>query len=152
MQCTFDLGEAEAPAAPAFLVALQNAYEERLNAGGEGTDHIEFFAILRHIVSLIYGDNRGLEGFRRVVAASSSAKRVDVPIPYEPDGELLSFEETDVISRSHVLQAAGWLVENWPQRFIDCCREAEVGHSALHRKGVRSYCEVAALAATGTGR
>jgi TniQ len=151
--CAFDLRRAQVQPAPDLLVQKQISYEEFLKSGGEGTEVIEFFAVLRHIVSLIFGENRALEEFRQVVARLSSARRVDRPVPYEPDVELLTFEEADVLTRSHVLWAANWLMEEWPARFVECCREAEVSHSALHQRAIRVrwYCEVAALASSGTG-
>jgi hypothetical protein len=95
----------------------------------------------------------GLERFRQVVADLSSTKRVDIPAPYEPDVELLAFEEADTLTRSHVLQAASWLMIEWPARFIRCSREAEVSYSSLHQKaiGVRWYCEIAAIFSRSSG-
>jgi hypothetical protein len=151
IECAFDLRRAQAQPAPTPLLQSQRSFERLLDAEGEGTAIIQFFAVLRHMVSLIFGENRGLEEFRDVIARSSCTKRVDIRLPYEPDVELLAFEEADVLTRSHVLSAATWLMADWPARFVDCCREAEVGFSALHRRAisVRWYCEVAALAANG---
>ena len=116
MECAFDLRKAQAQPAPAPLLQSQTSYVKLLGSEGEGTEVVEFFAVLRHLVSLIFGENRGLEEFRKVVARSSSAKRVDIPIPYEPGVELLAFEEADVVTRSHVLGAANWLMDDWPEQ------------------------------------
>jgi hypothetical protein len=61
-----------------------------------------------------------------------------MPIPYEPDAEILSFEEADVYTRAAVLTAASWLIQDWPTRFVTCCRDAAVHHPALNRKGAIS--------------
>ncbi len=152
INCRFDLRRAQVQPAPEPLIRSQAFYEDLMRAQGQGTEVVEFFAVLRHIVSLLFGENRGLEELRQVVTQRSCAKRVDKPIPYEPDEEILAFEETDVVTRFHVLQAANWLMKDWPARFVACCREARVNHSALHQRAinVRWYCEVAALAAAGS--
>lgn len=146
-ECAFDLRKMPTQAAPDCLLQSQSSYLELLDDGGEGTEIIRFFAVLRHIVSLLFGENRGLEEFRSVVSRHSSMKRVDIPIPYEPDVEILAFEESNIETRSQVLCATGWLMEEWPDRFIECCSEAEVKYPALNRPNsirVRSFCKIAA--------
>jgi hypothetical protein len=128
---------------PPSLLQSQASYEELLGSEGEGTQVIEFFAVLRHIVSLIFAENRALEEFRKIVATKSGSVRVDIPIPYEPDVELFAYEEADVHTRSQVLIAANWLIAEWPDRFIQCCRDARVEYPALNRNSisVSSFCK-----------
>jgi hypothetical protein len=136
--CRFDFRRAQVQLAPESLIQSQSSYENLMRTKGQGTEVIEFFAVLRQIVSLLFGENRGLEELRQVVARRSGAPRIDMPNPYEPDAEILSFEEADVHARAAVLNAAGWLIQDWPTRFVTCCRDAEVRHPALNRKGVVS--------------
>ena len=136
--CEFDLRHALAVVADDSLVQRQEALIHKLESAEKGTgaavaDH---FAVLRHIVSLIVGRNLGLERFRQVIADRSGLSRVDVPLPYEPDEEILHFEELTVRSRASALQAAIWLLEEWPTRFVDCARAARVTYPALNRNAI----------------
>jgi hypothetical protein len=72
-----------------------------------------------HLITLLFGENRGLEELRRVVAARSGIDRVDVPIPYEPDQDIVPFEEADLATRLKALMAASWLFEGWPSPFAE---------------------------------
>ena len=114
----------------------------------EGSDTSDRFAVLRHLVTLLFGENRGLEAFRSVVASRSGVDRTDVPAPYEPDQDIVPFEEADVSTRAKVSTAASWLFREWPARFIECCQEARVQYPALNRNAisVSSYCRVATTA------
>jgi len=103
IECAFDLRKTPTQAASDCLLQSQLSNLSLLNDKGKGIETTEFFAVLRHIVSLLFGENRGLEGLRKVVAKNSGMERVDIPIPYEPDVELLAFEEADVLTRSKVL-------------------------------------------------
>jgi hypothetical protein len=136
--CRLDLRHAPALAASGPLVDRQEVLIRRLKAAEEGSDATAAgrFAVLRHIVSLIVGENLGLEHFRRVVAERSGLSRVDVPLPYEPDAEILAFEELPVGSRALSLEAAVWLTEEWPVRFVNCAKSAEVVYPALNRNAI----------------
>jgi hypothetical protein len=83
-------------------VLIQKLESEEKGTGATVADH---FAVLRHIVNLIAGENLGLERFWQVVADRSGLPRVDVPLPYEPDEEILHFEELTVRSRALALEA-----------------------------------------------
>jgi hypothetical protein len=132
-KCQFDLRLATPSRAPEKLVLQQVAHNERLRAAEQGGDSSEYFTILRHMITLLYGENRGLEGLRKVVARHSGTERVDLPIPYKPDEGAVPFEESDVGTRYKVLSAASWLIDEWPGRFLECCWEAGVEHPALNR-------------------
>jgi TniQ len=136
--CRFDLRHALAVVADDSLVQRQEALIRKLESAEKGTDAVaaDHFAVLRHIVSLIVGQNLGLERFRQVIADRSGLSRVDVPLPYEPDAEILHFEELAVRSRALALEAAIWLLEEWPTRFVDCARAAEVTYPALNRNAI----------------
>lgn len=84
------------------------------------------------------------------MSARSTVDRVDVPIPYEPDQDIVPFEEADLATRVRTLLAATWLFDNWPERFIDCCVEAQIQYPALNRNSiaVREYGEAAFSAYT----
>ena len=112
------------------------AYYDLLRSAENGTDSAEHFTILRHLITLLYGENRGLESLRRVVSSHSATERVDIPIPYESDEDVVSFEEANVVTRSKVLSAASWLLEDWPVRFLESCWEAGVEHPALNRNEI----------------
>jgi hypothetical protein len=137
-RCQFDLRHALAVVAADSLVQRQEALIRKLESEEKGTDVTvaDHFAVLRHIVSLIVGQNLGLESFRRVIADRSGLSRVDVPLPYEPDAEILHFEELTVRSRALALEAAIWLIEEWPTRFVDCARTAKVTYPALNRNAI----------------
>ncbi|MBB5315824.1 hypothetical protein [Tunturibacter empetritectus] len=132
--CQFDLRHALAVVADDSLVQRQEALTLKLESAEKGT--ADYFAVLRHIVSLIVGQNLGLERFRQVIADRSGLPRVDVPLPYEPDAEMLHFEELAVHARVLALEAAIWLTEEWPTRFVDCARTAEVSYPALNRNAI----------------
>ena len=144
-RCRFDLRYAPTVKAANRLLEGQAAYELQLAGAEQGSECRESFAVLRHLITLLYGENRGFENLRRVVAERSGIARTDMPIPYEPDQDIVAFEEADVTSRSIVLLAASWLFQEWPTRFIQCCREAQVRYPALNRNAisVKWYCEVA---------
>jgi len=99
-QCRFDFRRAGSSSAPQKLLAQQVAYYDLLRSAENGTDSAEHFTILRHLITLLYGENRGLEGLRRVVSSHSGTERVDIPIPYESDEDVVSFEEANVVTRS----------------------------------------------------
>lgn len=136
--CQFDLRHTPTKPASELLVSRQKALVEKVEAAGKGTNGsaADWFAVLRHILTLIVGPNLGLEQLRRVVANCSLVSRVDVPLPYEPDAEILPFEELAVESRVLALQAATWLAEKWPTRFVDCARTAKVEYPALNRNAI----------------
>lgn len=136
--CQFDLCRAAALVAGDSLVQRQQTLIRKLESAENGTDATatDRFAVLRHIVTLIVGQNLGLEYFRRVVADWSGLSRVDVPLPYEPDAEILHFEELSLLSRASALEAAVWLTEEWPTRFVDCARTAKVAYPALNRNAI----------------
>lgn len=46
---------------------------------------------------------------------------------------ILSIEEITVEKRELILEAAFWLMDRWPSRFLKCCRKAGVRHPALNR-------------------
>lgn len=136
--CEFDLRRAPALVADDSLVKRQEALTSKLELAEKGIGAVvaDHFAVLRHIVNLIAGENRGLERFRQIIANRSGLSRVDVPLPYEPDEEILHFEELSVRSRALALEAAIWLLEEWPTRFVDCARAAEVTYPALNRNAI----------------
>jgi hypothetical protein len=136
--CQFDLRHSSTKPASELLVNCQRTLIENLEAVGKGTDGsaADWFAVLRHILTLIVGPNLGLEQFRRVVANRSHVGRVDVPLPYEPDAEILPFEELTVESRALALQTAIWLAGEWPTRFVDCAMTARVEYPALNRNAI----------------
>ena len=136
--CQFDLRHSLAVVAHDSLIQRQEALIQKLESAEKGTDArvADHFAALRHIVSLIVGQNLGLERFRQVVADRTGLSRVDVPLPYEPDEDILHFEELAVRSRALALEAAIWLLEEWPARFVDCARTAEVTYPALNRNAI----------------
>jgi hypothetical protein len=51
----------------------------------------------------------------------------------EPDLDIPSFEEMIVEQRELILEAAFWLIDQWPNRFLRCCQKAGVRHPALNR-------------------
>ena len=59
--CRFDFRRAQVQLAPESLIQSQSSYENLMRTKGQGTEVIEFFAVLRQIVSLLFGENRGLE-------------------------------------------------------------------------------------------
>lgn len=136
--CQFNLRHAPALVASTSLIERQEALVRNLNSVEEGTGDTaaDRFAVLRHIVSLIVGQNLGLEYFRRVVADLSGLERVDLPLPYEPDAEILPFEELPVRSRALALEAAIWLTKEWPMRFVNCARAAKVQYPSLNRNSI----------------
>ena len=144
-RCGFDLRHAPTLKAADRSLDFQVAYELELADGEQGSKARDRFAVLRHLITLLYGENRGLETLRGIVASRSGVERVDVPTPYEPDRDIVSFEEADVLSRSRALLAASWLFRDWPVRFVECCREATVNYPALNRNAIRVkwYCDVA---------
>lgn len=146
--CGFDLRRALPASASEHLLEFEAAYESELAAAGKGTESSDRFAVLRHLITLLFGENRGLENLRRVVASRSGTPRIDVPIPYEPDQDIVPFEEANVSFRSKVVLAAHWLFQDWPERFIDCCQEAKVQYPALNRNAIQVlwFCEVATSA------
>jgi hypothetical protein len=149
--CGFDLRQAISPAAPDGLLAYEASYEKALIEDERGTDTPDKLAVLRHLVTLLFGENRGLENLRRAVASHSGITRVDLPVPYGPDEYITPFEEAEVFSRLKVSLAAHWLFQYWPSRFIWCCREARVQYPALNRNAITIhwYCEAAIVAYGG---
>jgi hypothetical protein len=145
--CCNDLRFARVIPAPANLIVVQSQVDNLIRSSlTEEAASAERFVTLRHLVSLLYGENLGLESFRSVVAQHCGIDRVDIRIPYESDQHILPYEESDVATRANVLSAAIWLTEDWPNRFVSCSREAEVRYPALQRRGAtagRSFGEIA---------
>jgi hypothetical protein len=56
--CRFDFRRAQAQPAPESLIQSQASHENLMRTKGEGTEVIEFFAVLRQIVSLLFDENR----------------------------------------------------------------------------------------------
>jgi hypothetical protein len=52
------------------------------------------------------------------------------------------------------LSAATWLLDDWPFRFTDCCREANVEYPALNRNviSIANFHQVAMIAYSVEGR
>ena len=84
-------------------------------AAGREVTCAKRFAVLRHLVTLLFRENRGLERLRQIVAQRSGASRVDMPTPQEPD--IVQFEEADIYTRSRVMLAAGCRCQQ--RRFAD---------------------------------
>ena len=146
--CGFDFRKLIPTPAPQPLLGYEAADQEQIAEARQGSETSDHYAVLRHLITLLFGENRGLENLRRVVARRSGVARVDVPVPYEPDPDIVPFEEATSSSRARVSLAAHWLFREWPSRFIKCCREAQVEYPALNRNAVRIrwYCEAATVA------
>ena len=146
--CGFDLRRACPPKAPEALLGYEAAYESELATAEKGSESPNRFSILRHLITLLFAENRGLETLRRIVCSRSGVTRVDIPIPYEPDQDIVPFEEADAATRATVSLAAGWLFQDWPNRFIECCHQADVQYPALNRNAisVRSFFDVTTAA------
>jgi hypothetical protein len=147
LTCGTDLRMIRADPAPANLILVQRHVDNLIKSSlTEERSSAERFLTLRHLVSLLYGENLGLESFRNVVSQRCGIDRVDIRTPYKSDEHLLPYEESDVRTRAYVLSAATWLTEDWPNRFVSCSREAEVQYPALQRRGAtagKSFGEIA---------
>jgi hypothetical protein len=133
--CSFDFHSASTRSGRASSVEAQSALQLRLSPNNDSSNMPadEYFAVLRHIIDLLDGENTGLDELREVVAKESGIPRVDPGRSYEPDLDIPSFEEMAVEKRELILEAAFWLVDRWPSRFLKCCRKAGVRHPALNR-------------------
>jgi hypothetical protein len=96
----------------------------------------QYFAVLRHIIDLLAGEDNGLENLRAVVAKRSGIPRADPEPSYEPDVDITSFEELSAEARELALEAALWLSDKWPTRFLWCCEEAGIHSPVLNREAV----------------
>jgi hypothetical protein len=121
---------------PDRLLGVQEQLERKLVDGSRDPDAVqEYFATFRHLITLLFGENRGLEELRRIVASSSCLPRPDKTMPYEPDADVVPFEEASVAERAGAMMSADWLIEDWPERFVQCCQEARIEFVAVNRYG-----------------
>ena len=106
----------------------------------------QYFAVLRHVVDLLNGENTSLKELREAVAKESGIPRVDPGRSHEPSLDVLSIEEMTVEKRELILEAAFWLMDRWPSRFPEMqpesgrspsCSQPEKG---LHLKQVLTSC------------
>jgi hypothetical protein len=117
---------------------MQGLLDLRLASGRTivGKPKDQYFAVLRHIIDLLAGEDNGLEDLRAVVAKRSGIPRADTGPSYEPDVDSASFEELSAETRELALEAALWLIGNWPTRFLWCCKEGGIHGTVLNRGAV----------------
>jgi TniQ len=137
-QCSFDLRGASPSSGRASGRKTQAVLGLRLASTHSvmGKPKGEYFVVLRHLVDLLAGESAGLEDLRAVVALHSGVPRLDVGPSYDPDLDIPSFEEMAVEAKELILEAALWLIDKWPKRFLKCCQEAGLRSSVLNRGAV----------------
>lgn len=116
------------------LVAFQADLERTLERGwcevpGRGPvySHL-FFAGLRQILWLL-GGRRGGRALREVILASMGDEAPHLARAYSSRGVL--FELRGLRERQALLSMAAWLLEGWPDRFVQVCRMAKITSSRL---------------------
>lgn len=78
-QCSFDFRSASPRSGRPSSVKAQSALQLRLSTNNDSSNKPadQYFAVLRHVVDLLNGENTGLEELREAVAKESRIPRVD---------------------------------------------------------------------------
>lgn len=131
--CGFDLERSAVYAVPIFDYRVWNAMWEHLCFLDFGWTFLEkqtfhysplYFEALRHLIGRLLSTKTIGNILPIVESAHPGAVRFIVR-PQVP------FEFYGVAERNAILQVATWLLLDWPDRFLQVCREAKIRHSEL---------------------
>jgi len=115
-------------------IALQRKLLDAVDSGwievpGEGMVHAQlYFTALRQVMRLVASSRRARD-LRREIARRSGMKYFVPRFPKDDqDVERLGIED-----RLRVLSFSAWLLDRWPGRFVEVCRDIDVLSSELLR-------------------
>lgn len=143
-RCGFDLregrrfGHLRPPKLPPALLQagrdLQDQMVQALLLGwaelpgtGPGYSHL-FFDGVRQIAKMVALKSVAMN-LKKVIR--HRLKLTSCALPFQPWAKGSSFEGLNVRDRMWIMAVVGWLIQDWPDRFLDVCREAKIGSRAL---------------------
>ena len=126
--CKFDLRKAATIQAPAEMLTLQSKWLKAIETGediGEASGP-DYFDILHHLTTMMLSR---YSFCRNIGAHTATAMGIDW---VKPQRELnAGIECLSILDRMQLLRMASWLLDEWPQRFIDFGKEHEIWSAAL---------------------
>jgi TniQ len=123
-RCQGDLQQVAFP--DKYLVALTTGFVEV--APGYPVHSFFYFDVLHGIVGVL-ASGRNSQRFRRLACEAAGVNEFSP----EFNGKDTEFEYLSPLDRHRLLGLAEWLLEDWPNRFVDFCRSAEITKSSISR-------------------
>ena len=126
-RCGLDLrgivGEVADARDVAFALDCQSALYEGLppDCGSRQVEAESYFRALAILCTRLACDRPRLRSWRQMVA---DAAQVELPVPMSNSGITAFDTLADPASRLSIFRAVGWLLANWPTRFLDVARTA----------------------------
>lgn len=128
--CLAGLDNAPIIGAPKELIDMQKKIYNYIDTGFASYYNCQyshlFFAVLRQIVKIICSKMPMFELFNKTIAIEMGLPHVKFNGGYSNNFDMLGLEE-----RSTVLQKAMWLLDDWPDRFINTTKASKIWSSAL---------------------
>lgn len=123
-RCQGNLQQAAFP--DKYSVALTTGFVEV--APGYPVYSFFYFEVLHGIVGVL-ASGRNSQRFRRLACNAAGVNDFSP----EFNGKDTEFEYLSPLDRHRLLSLAEWLLEDWPNRFVDFCQSAEITKSSISR-------------------
>jgi hypothetical protein len=118
-KCGFDLRESVAQGAPATLISQQQEWYRIMEEGWRADmlyPHL-YFEVLHHLVKLLFSSRPRVHSLQQYVVS-----QLAIPLPpayFQLARGRQPFEQLPLEVRSVLLLQAGWLLQEWPHRFVE---------------------------------
>jgi hypothetical protein len=88
-----------------------------------GHPSYEYFDALYHILKFLRSTSKWFRSFNSLI---ESYENLRVQLSQERD-----FEKISTVDREHLLRIGCWVLEGWPNRFVDLCKESKLTTSIV---------------------
>lgn len=125
--CDFDLRNS--PCYPPMIGTL--GFQHKINRtlkvnAWHGKPAFEYFNVLYQVLKILRSNSKCYKDFKGIIMNSEGMRISDLPVGKE-------LETMSTIEREHLIRIGSWILEEWPARFIELCKEAKLGTSAVVR-------------------
>jgi len=84
----------------------------------------EYFDVLYQILKILRSKSKCFQSFNSLVASGENLRVSRL-------SEKRDFEKINTIEREHLLRIGSWILEEWPTRFVELCKESKLTTSIV---------------------
>lgn len=129
--CEADLREAHSLPASGPLTLAEARHRLALDDGFiAGVPSVQYFLVLAQVLAILSTRARRAQPLRELVATNGNCRAM---LSWRSEKISLNFDAMGTTDRAQFLEAAHWLMGEWPDRFVHSCKRANLRPSDILR-------------------